>query len=172
MALTACKECGKEVSTGAGKCPHCGARVKKPAGIIGWIIGAAMLAYMVQCTSTKTDAENAKASAEASKTPGQKAAEAKQKEIKELRFQKTVRAASVLKSNLKDPASVQWESMTANEDGSVICLAYRAKNGFGALDMGAVVFVDGVAMKGTKPWNKHCSKGDLYEMKSARYALK
>jgi len=26
MALKKCKECGKEISTGAGRCPHCGAR--------------------------------------------------------------------------------------------------------------------------------------------------
>lgn len=27
MALINCKECGKQVSNGAGKCPHCGAKI-------------------------------------------------------------------------------------------------------------------------------------------------
>ena len=30
MALTTCRECGREVSTGAATCPHCGAA--NPAG--------------------------------------------------------------------------------------------------------------------------------------------
>lgn len=29
MALTKCKECGKEVSTDAKTCPHCGKEIKK-----------------------------------------------------------------------------------------------------------------------------------------------
>ena len=38
MAMTACRECGKEVSNKAKSCPHCGAKNpgrKKPKGI-GW----------------------------------------------------------------------------------------------------------------------------------------
>lgn len=38
MALKPCHECGKDVSTEAGKCPHCGAKVKKPTGVLGWIV--------------------------------------------------------------------------------------------------------------------------------------
>jgi hypothetical protein len=34
MALTKCKECKKEVSTKADKCPHCGAPVKKQGGLL------------------------------------------------------------------------------------------------------------------------------------------
>lgn len=37
MALVACRECGKEVSTGAAKCPHCGARLKQPF-ILKWVV--------------------------------------------------------------------------------------------------------------------------------------
>lgn len=34
MAITNCKECSGEVSTKAGKCPHCGAPTRKPAGCL------------------------------------------------------------------------------------------------------------------------------------------
>lgn len=39
MALKKCRECGKEVSTKAAKCPNCGARIRKtPWGWFGVII--------------------------------------------------------------------------------------------------------------------------------------
>lgn len=38
MAMTKCKECDKEISTEADRCPHCGAKPKKPAGWIGWTV--------------------------------------------------------------------------------------------------------------------------------------
>lgn len=37
MALVKCKECNKEVSNQAKNCPNCGAKIKKPIGILGWI---------------------------------------------------------------------------------------------------------------------------------------
>jgi hypothetical protein len=37
MALKKCKECGKDVSTQADKCPHCGACVKTQIGCLGAI---------------------------------------------------------------------------------------------------------------------------------------
>lgn len=46
MALKACHECGKDVSTQAEHCPHCGAKVKKGTSILGWI-GIAILALIV-----------------------------------------------------------------------------------------------------------------------------
>ena len=42
MAMTACKECGKAVSTGAKTCPHCGtsapAKKKGKGGIGKWLL--------------------------------------------------------------------------------------------------------------------------------------
>lgn len=39
MALTNCKECDREVSNKATKCPHCGARLRKPRrGVFGTIV--------------------------------------------------------------------------------------------------------------------------------------
>lgn len=37
MALVKCHECGKELSTKADKCPHCGAKPKKKTSIIVWV---------------------------------------------------------------------------------------------------------------------------------------
>ncbi len=40
MALKACSECGKEVSTDAKACPNCGAKQPRKVGILGWIAAA------------------------------------------------------------------------------------------------------------------------------------
>lgn len=42
MALTACRECQREVSSEAPTCPHCGARAPVPKkagmGVGGWVL--------------------------------------------------------------------------------------------------------------------------------------
>ena len=38
MGLKKCKECGKEVSDQADKCPHCGAKLKTKIGCVGLAI--------------------------------------------------------------------------------------------------------------------------------------
>jgi RNA polymerase subunit RPABC4/transcription elongation factor Spt4 len=46
MALKPCRQCGKELSTEAEACPHCGAKVRKPTSVLTWI-GAIILAIIV-----------------------------------------------------------------------------------------------------------------------------
>ena len=52
MALTKCKECSHEVSTEAKICPNCGAKVKKPVGLGGWILIAILGFIVYQCTTS------------------------------------------------------------------------------------------------------------------------
>lgn len=44
VALIACKECGKVVSTRAVSCPHCGARTAYAANRFGWVLVACLTA--------------------------------------------------------------------------------------------------------------------------------
>jgi len=55
MALIACKECGKEISTEAKACPSCGAKVVKPAGkgrAIIFIVLGMMFFFLIVLIST------------------------------------------------------------------------------------------------------------------------
>lgn len=62
MAMTKCKECGKEVSTSADTCPHCG--IKKPGAsakeaVIGGVaILIAMAWGLTNCTGGEDEAKS------------------------------------------------------------------------------------------------------------------
>ena len=44
MAMIKCKECEKEISTSATKCPHCGMPITKPLTfIVGLIMGVLLV---------------------------------------------------------------------------------------------------------------------------------
>lgn len=52
MALTKCKECGKEVSTKAESCPQCGAVIKKKTGCLGYVGGGLLVLFTIGMISS------------------------------------------------------------------------------------------------------------------------
>jgi len=50
MALIKCKECNKEVSSTAGDCPACGAKVVAPGSVIAVVVAAALCAWFLYPT--------------------------------------------------------------------------------------------------------------------------
>lgn len=48
MALVACKECQKDVSTKAAKCPNCGVRLKaNPMWVVLWVVAGLLAAFFL-----------------------------------------------------------------------------------------------------------------------------
>jgi DNA-directed RNA polymerase subunit RPC12/RpoP len=47
MAMTTCKECGKEVSDTAKTCPHCGARQRQKTSILIKIIAVPLVGFLL-----------------------------------------------------------------------------------------------------------------------------
>jgi len=47
MALTKCKECGKEISKKAEKCPHCGAPQKKKTSLFTWLVTILIVLWVI-----------------------------------------------------------------------------------------------------------------------------
>lgn len=77
-----------------------------------------------------------------------------------IRYTKVSLVSAAIKENLRDPNSVDWISAHANDDGSLICLAYRAKNGFGALTKENTAMLNGQIVD----WNNNCSGKNLHNM--------
>lgn len=58
MAVGKCKECGGQVASSAKACPHCGAKVPKKVGVLGWLVVLLVvlpLAWWVGSNSERVD---------------------------------------------------------------------------------------------------------------------
>ncbi len=62
MALTTCADCGKEISTGAAACPHCGRRVPARTSVrrIGVLLGVAFVLLAFGAYAAARDFDRAK----------------------------------------------------------------------------------------------------------------
>ncbi len=153
MALIVCKDCQKEFSTDAKRCPNCGAkkppkdRSKLYKGIaIFFLLTQILRLFASHDSPVPTTSHSINSAHEVS--PVTKAAA----------------AVSILKNSMKDPDSFRLEqALLINKTGAV-CFTYRAKNGFGALDVGhAVMGRNGVGLLDhSEPgfsalWNKECN---------------
>lgn len=140
MALIACSECGKQVSDEAKTCPQCGAKIKKPYRWTWWRI---MILVSVILAIGIPEYEKAKQkTAEAAKSPEQRATEAKQKaKEKQLNYARTV-CQLALEKILHDPDSAKLERTYSwyaveRKDGTILVQPTgRAKNAFGAYRQG------------------------------------
>lgn len=81
------------------------------------------------------------------------------------RYYQAAITAKLVKNALRDPASVQWESVRVNDDGSLVCLVYRATNGFGGMNLAPAVSIGGKISTDGDVWNKHCKGKTLFDLK-------
>lgn len=164
MALIACHECGKEVSTEAKACPACGAKVRKPPKQTSrqtWFVLGGLGLIVVFGVMGGKQRESERVAAEAAKSPEQKALEQKARNQDALA---AVGAAS-LKKAMKDPQSFTLTSLVVMDDGAA-CYKYRAANSFGAslpsravlLPSGKMFTEDHDGNSFVNAFNKGCAK--------------
>jgi hypothetical protein len=130
MALASCRECGKEVSTDAKTCPHCGVAspTKKPMGCgSAALVIVGMLIFMGWCANR------------VSTPPGGGVTEARTAESDPEGFSRYVidQAKTHMKAQLKDPESVRWgeiKTYRVDQNGKAAifaCGTYNSKNSLG-----------------------------------------
>ena len=136
MALTKCKECGKEVSTKAKECPGCGAPVKSSSSV-GCLTIIAVIFVIGMIGSLFDNDKSEKSSRTESTTPKT------QEEIREDQLQKQFSAwdgshtglTKLIKTAMNDPGSydhvetVYWDK----GDHLVVKTTFRGKNAFGGV---------------------------------------
>lgn len=165
MALVQCKECGREISSAAKNCPGCGVKQKSRPGILTYafigIIGLAVLLSIVSPKPTPATAPTAVVSPEAQAE--------KDRESAEWYRRRTSAAATLktIKANLREPESVQWASVGANKDGTVVCATYRAKNGFGGVAVEKASMANGKISTSQAQWNKNCVGKSMFDTANA-----
>lgn len=56
----------------------------------------------------------------------------------------------------RDPSSVSFSFVGVNEDASLVCVGYRARNGFGGMNIEFVAFKNGNPKQSSSFWNSNC----------------
>ena len=87
---------------------------------------------------------------------------AQEKQVKHRDYQAYL-SAKALKSSLLNPDSLSCISIRASADGGVICLKYRAENGFGGMNIGHTLFKEGEPSDSPASWNKNCAHKLMYD---------
>jgi hypothetical protein len=185
MALVKCGECGKEISRSATACPSCGAKQRRSYSLTKFAVIAigVWITWIVISSNQKNDErQEAAAKVEATRLAAMKpeeraaeqkwAAEAKafrEQEYRnsERRKQNAVAVLDTVRSNLRNPQSVQWVSVASNDDSSLVCVKYRAQNGFGGMDVGYAVAVSGLVRMSDGAYNSNCAGKSLNDMADA-----
>lgn len=147
MALIKCHECGMEVSTEAKTCPKCGAKPTKnmSAGMVMLIaFGIVIGAYSLFGSSTPKPAA----------TPEQNA----QKEAEDKRYALATITSKTIRDAMRDPDSLKFDHLLVNEDGTVVCAGYRARNGFGGMNHEVMILTKNGPSKKPTDWANYCIK--------------
>lgn len=161
MALVKCKECAKDISSEAKACPSCGAKPPKSSSRLAVaLIGIAAVAIYVDGSKKDTPPQPA-----VSITPEQARVNKKLADEKTARLDSTFRVLASIKASLREPDSVQWANVLSNTDGTVVCVTYRARNGFGGINVEDATFAKGQISKAVPAWNKNCAGKSLNDMK-------
>lgn len=166
MALIQCRECTKEISSNSKACPHCGSPTPRPIGIIGYLV-----IFIVGWSVFRCNFPEKRATSEPPISAEQAAINAEISRIKEKRFDRVVFVLASIKAATRDPNSLSWVSVLANDDASVVCVTYRARNGFGGMNVEHVVGSALGISTSASAWNKSCANRDMHDMISARHGV-
>lgn len=142
MALKNCKECGKEVSTKADKCPHCGAKVKSRIGCLG-LIGIFILIGIIGSFLGKSNKTNTKSSTSSTSKVSTPAETKSPEQIREERIKRGFSAwdgshrglERVIKKTMNDPDSYKHVETVYWDKGDylIVKTTFRGKNAFGGV---------------------------------------
>ena len=83
------------------------------------------------------------------------------------RFRLVAAMAQEIKGMMRDPDSIIFESTLSNEDATVICIRYRAKNGFGGMNREVMAYANGKASKEPGFYKANCSRDGMIDMREA-----
>jgi hypothetical protein len=90
--------------------------------------------------------------------------------VAEERFSKQAAFAwavtQMVKDAMRDPTSFVVEEALVNDAGTVACLTFRSRNGFGGMNREFAVYAAGKLSQSGAIWNKHCAGKRLNDMTS------
>lgn len=160
MALIKCRECGKEISPKAKDCPHCGAKPPYRPSLAFVVISGLLIAFGINATFNETG------TTERFKTAEEIAA----KEASDMRTKMAYVLIRKVKNSLREPESLDVIEVFSNEKADLLCMKYRARNGFGGYSIGHYVIGSFGDSNSIKDWNNMCLE-EMYDVTSAKHLL-
>jgi hypothetical protein len=164
MSMRKCKECGSQVSTKAEICPSCGAKQPKRTSTLTWLVCGVLVLGVLSAAGFRPPGTSSAVAAPESASAA--AAQAAEKKAGNARDVAGAVAMKLVRDNMRDPDSLVWESVLSNADGSVVCIEYRAKNGFGGMNRAFFVVAGGKGSQNSAAWNKNCAKKTLFDVQA------
>lgn len=161
MALIKCRECGKDISTEAKACPHCGAKPPYRPSLAFILIAGLLVVFGVKSSFDR----------DSTPPPPKTAEQIAQDEAEQRRHLVVAITAKKLKNAMREPESVEWMDMGTDEKAELVCLRYRARNGFGGMAVETMTVTTKEAGPEAALWNRHCTRGGLYDMLYVRNGI-
>lgn len=158
MAMTECSECGKPISDEARRCPHCGAKARRKAGLGAYLVAVLALVFVVRAAVHEPE------------TSEHMAGEQAQDEAANKRAQLALGFLAGLKKRLRDPDSLDVISLRVSEKADLICAEYRARNGFGGFGVERMVVNSFGTSQRADAWKQHCT-GTLHDHTNVKHLL-
>lgn len=165
LPLISCKECSQQISQSAKTCPHCGAKNKKPQSpIVKWGVRAFLIYLVGGIIFGILQTEHQK------NQPIDPAVAENNKQYK-IMLNRAALGLIMLKKNLRDPESFKLESAFVIKDTLAVCYEFRARNGFGGINLSHAVLSRDMQnfkienLDGFIPlWNKECADKKGFEV--------
>ena len=155
MALIKCHECGAEISSESKSCPKCGAKPPYRPSAVFVLIVVLLVVFAVKASFTEH------------KPPREKTPE-------EIAADHRTRMAYVMmrkiKTNLREPDSLDVIQVYSNDKADLLCMKYRARNGFGGYSVGYYVIGEFGDSDHVRAWNTFCT-GEMYDVTAAKHLL-
>ena len=162
MALIKCRECGKDISTEAKACPHCGAKPPYRPSLAFVLIAGLLVVFGI-----KASVESA---APTYQPPPKTAEQIAVEEAADMRTKMAYVLIRNVKNSLREPESLDVIEVFSNEKADLLCMKYRARNGFGGYAIGYYVIGNFGDSDSVKAWNAMCLK-EMYDVTSAKHLL-
>jgi len=176
MALVHCTECDNEISSLAASCPKCGApasaqpiaEAKKKAntlaqGVVGLLLIGGIAVWLLSSNEKPTPAPGPAAPVVAQPTvptpPTPEEIAAQEREAKQIKNVMIV--VNHIKKHLRNPDTLKWIVVKADDVGDIVCLSYRAQNGFGGMNIESAVVVGSKISHTPSNVKKYCADPKL-----------
>lgn len=133
MSMVKCKECSAQISDSAATCPQCGAKLPKKTSKLTWAVVGTIGVVAIAAIAGRSDpipATKPQQTAKAQPSP----------ESRQVALARE--GATVIREAMRDPESLKFDYIGINQAATIACFRYRAKNGFGGMNVEALAVVD------------------------------